>query len=1116
MTKKTQKYSKMNPLEHILHRPDTYVGSTRSRVVEEYVSHPYNNFKITKRNIKYSPAILRTFIEPLSNAIDNVARSKNTTTPCTSIKISICKETGETIIWNDGECIPIEINDTEQCYNHTLIFGELLTSSNYNDNEERYNVSGRNGLGVKLTSVFSKIFKVRGIDPVNGLKLKQEWKNNMKYCNEPEVKKTKLKKGCTEVNWIPDFSQFKMTGYTDDIIDLYCKYAVDTAMLTGVKVYFNNVLIPVKNMKDYAKLYSSGEENKDSDLLYINEEDSQVVLMPWNKFEAISFVNGIYTSLGGTHVTSWSGALFRPIIKKLNKTKNCQFTLADIKKFFRIFVVCKVNNPEFESQSKHLLETPVKVSVKQKYITTLLKWSVIEDIKRSKEMILLKKIERKKKNFVKIEGLDPANNEGGVKSRECTLILVEGLSAKTYAVLGIEKGAIGKKGRDWFGIYPLRGKLLNVRNAKAPAIAKNKVLSDIIKALGVQHDLDYTKEVNYKKLRYGKVMIITDADVDGIHISGLIQNLFHSLFPSLLERKDPFIVAMQTPIVKVIQGKKSKLFYDEREYKKFVKAFNIKNPMKKINKKYYKGLGSSSAKDIKETFGRKIIQFYNDENAHATMTKVFHSSKSHSRKDWLKNYDSTKIALSWKKGEDEEVLPLVLSDFLNTEMIKFSINDCQRSIPHILDGLKVSQRKVLYSCFEKKLKYSGKTLKVAQLAGYVAEVSGYHHGEQNLYDTITKMAHNFVGSNNIPLLYRDGQFGSRLSGGKDAANARYIHTKLDCLTRILFNPLDDVLLDRVIDDGDIIEPHFYIPILPVILINGCIIGIGTGWSCSVPCYNPLDIVKAVKCWIKKESYPSLHPWYYGYQGDIKKTSKNDRYVSWGNISNPKKNTVIINELPIGMWTDTFKNFLDGMLVDKVVNKVKNYSTPSDVKFVITESKNGIKCNTTNLKLHKYIYTSNMVLFTSEGKIKKFNNVNEIIDEFCTVRLSFYKKRKKYILDNLKKEIKYLGNKKRFLEAVIEGDILLFQQKGHKRISRSSEDILKELEEKKYDKDPKEGTYDYLLRIQVRGITKEKIDSLRNDIESKLNEQKSLESKTPRHLWNNDLDYFTQEYKKFFK
>ena len=138
-----KKYQKMDPLDHILHRSDTYVGSTRTRNIDEFISFADDNFYITKQNINYSPALLRIFIEPLSNAIDNVARSAKTKTKCTKICVYVNKDTGETSVWNDGEAITVEFDDEEKCYNHTLIFGNLLTSSNYDDDEERYNVSGR-------------------------------------------------------------------------------------------------------------------------------------------------------------------------------------------------------------------------------------------------------------------------------------------------------------------------------------------------------------------------------------------------------------------------------------------------------------------------------------------------------------------------------------------------------------------------------------------------------------------------------------------------------------------------------------------------------------------------------------------------------------------------------------------------------------------------------------------------------------------------------------------------------------------------------------------------------------------------------------------------------------
>jgi DNA topoisomerase-2 len=628
---------------------------------------------------------------------------------------------------------------------------------------------------------------------------------------------------------------------------------------------------------------------------------------------------------------------------------------------------------------------------------------------------------------------------------------------------------------------------------------------------------------------------------DGLHISSLLQNMFHALFPTILEREKSFLISMQTPIVRVFVDKKEILFYDEREYTKYVKEYSDNYPTKKINKKNYKGLGTSSNKDINETFGVKLVEFKNDTNTTFNMNKVFHSTQSDARKEWLENYDPKNIALSWV-GDKHEVIPLNISDFLNTETIKFSIADCKRSIPNIMDGFKESQRKTLYACFLRNLKYTGKSLKVAQLAGYIAEKTNYHHGEQNLYETITRMANDFVGSNNIPLLYRDGQFGSRSSGGKDAANARYIFTKLDALTRLLFKQEDDILLDKVEDDGDVVEPVFYVPIIPTVLINGINAAIGTGWSCSIPSYNPLDIIDSITTWIKEDGeiiiediedennvvslLPEIHPWYRGFNGSIEKTDE-FKYTSWGNITEEKKNK-IVDELPIGMWTDNFKEYLDTLLEKKLLKKVKNYSTPKDVRFVLTEENDGIICNQDTLKLKKYISTSNMVLFTDKGTIKKYNSVDDIIDEFCKVRYEFYKKRKKYQLDHLEYEIKFLGNKRRFLEEVMNGTIKLFNDDtGEIRTSRKMSEIYTELQERGYDKEIKnnnddddekddEKGYNYLLSLQFRSITKEKINKLKNDIDSKLLDKDTLKAKSEKDIWLKELEELKSAYLKWLK
>jgi len=1117
-------YKKLDPITHILERSDMYVGSKRLKKIEEYIAiKDKENFKIIKKYINSSPAILRIFVEVLSNAVDNVERSKNTKTPCTTIRVNIDKETGETSVWNDGDIIPIEIHAEEKIYNHSLIFGHLMAGSNYDDEEERL-IAGRFGLGAKLSNVFSTKFIVKGLDPNNGKVLEQTWINNMRNTTEPIITSTKLKTGFTKITYFPDFKQFELEEYTDDIMELYTKYIIDSSMLTKIKVYLNDELIPVNNLETYSGLYETTTDEK----LLIKNKQSEILICPANinEFQHISFVNGIYTRLGGVHVDTWSEAVFRPLVEKFNKKDKPQLNIKDIKQFFRIFVVSTVPNPEFSSQDKVKLEAPkINVEVKQADINKLLKWSVIEeinDIIKMKEMSVLKKSEKKKKGYTKIEGLDPANNAGGKLGYQCSLILCEGLSAKTYAVSGIQKGVYDKSGRDFFGVLPLSGKLLNCRNSIPTTIAKNKVITNLIQTLNLRHDLDYTEDNNYKTLSYGKVILLCDADVDGLHISGLLMNFFHYLFPSLLEREDPFVVSMCTPIVRVFNPKGDILFYDENKFREFAKEQERQN--KTFKSKYYKGLGTTKPEDVPDTFGLKMVEYINDDNSTTNMNKIFHKKFADTRKDWLANYDPNP---TFSLDDEGEIVDMEISSFLNTEVIKFSHNDCKRSIPCLFDGLKESQRKILYAVKKRNLTFNKQSLKVAQLGGYVAEHTNYHHGEQNLFETIINMAQDYVGSNNIPLFYRDGMMGTRLVGGKDSASPRYIFTKMETLTPLIFREEDDILLEHVVDDGDVVEPKFYIPILPMILVNGAL-GIGTGWSSSIPCYNPLDIIECIKIWLDNDGevllkdpddgtmlsmIPEIKPWYRGFEGTIEKSDK--KYITYG-VINKNKDKVEVTELPIGMWTDKFKETAEDWLVDKKIKNMKNYSTPKKVNFLITESDDGFSCNINNMGLYSYLHTTNMVLFNEKEQLKKYT-VDEIVNEFCIVRYQFYTKRKNHIISSIEKELRHLGNKERFIQEIIDGKL--------KIMNIDEQVIIKELEKRKYDKETKnedpeqsenKNGYNYLLKLPVRTLTADQVKKIKNDIQSLKTRLDNTKKISEKQMWLNDLKEFENEYNKWLK
>ena len=722
---------------------------------------------------------------------------------------------------------------------------------------------------------------------------------------------------------------------------------------------------------------------------------------------------------------------------------------------------------------------------------------------QAREFISLKKTE-KKRGYKKIEGLDNANKAGGKESKDCTLILCEGLSAKTYAVRGIGKGWGGKKGRDYFGVFPLRGKVVNARNATTSTISANKEITSVIQALNLKHKVDYTQEENFNTLSYGKVMIITDADVDGLHIASLIINMFHVLFPSLLRRENPFLYSMMTPVAKIFPTSDSPLtFYNDFEYQKELERLTGK----KFRTKYYKGLGSSSDQEIKETFGEKVVSFQLDEKADKTLHMVFSKTTADDRKRWMEDYDPH----SYETPSDT----YKITDFVNHEHIRFSIDDCKRNIPNLCDGLKLSQRKILYTIFRRNLSHNGKSMKVAQLAGSVAELSNYHHGEQCLYDTIVKLAQEFVGSyNNVPLLFRDGQFGCRLALGKDAANGRYIHTKMMSWTRMLFPEMDDELLTYTLDDGLKVEPDNYVPILPLIFVNGVKAGIGSGWSSNIASHNPLEVVQCIQDWLdNQESFkmPTLKPYFKGFMGEIKKVASH-KYKSLGVITELKEDegknkrkkseTHRITEIPVDCSIDKYKEFLESLMEEKKLKSFKNYSKPNHPDFHITPSET-LKPTIDHLNLSCDINMTNIVLF-NDGKIKKYNTLQEIFVEFCRKRYHLYEQRKNKMVKMLEAALEQERIKHRFITDVMADKIVVFK--------KTEQEVEDQLKKHKYHHD----FYSMLYAIQIRSFTKDHILNLQKKIGDLEKQLAELKKTTIKQMWKKELDAFVEEYQKYLE
>jgi DNA topoisomerase-2 len=705
----------------------------------------------------------------------------------------------------------------------------------------------------------------------------------------------------------------------------------------------------------------------------------------------------------------------------------------------------------------------------------------------------------KSKSIRGIPKLIDANFAGTVKSNKCTLILCEGDSAKAGIVSGLTKDD-----RNTIGVYPMKGKIFNTRGETLKRISENKEIIEIKQILGLEAGKIYTKESVSASLRYNSVLFMTDQDLDGSHIKGLGLNLFQDQWNSL-STLDNFIGFMNTPILKAKKGGKELLFYNDGEYKKW----KDENDTKGWNVKYYKGLGTSTGKEFKEYFANKKIVYFNHEGevSDNVVDMIFNKKRSEERKTWLSNYDRN----SYLDTNNETVS---YTDFINKELIHFSKYDCERSIPNLMDGLKISLRKILYSAFKKNLVNE---IKVAQFSGYVSEQSGYHHGEASLNAAIVGMAQDYVGSNNINLLTPNGQFGTRLQGGKDSASERYIFTQLSSVTRYIFRKEDDAILDYLEDDGFPVEPMFYVPIIPMILVNGGK-GIGTGFSTDILSYSVSTLIQYIQSKLKKESTNDIEftPSYKGFTGSCDKI-ENNKYIVKGKYEKINDKKIRVVELPIGYWTDDFKQHIENLMeADK--NKkgkafVKDYndmSTDTRVDIEITfnetiDEKTDGSNNYNNLekmlKLYTSLSTNNMHLFNEEEKLMKFDNEKEIIDGFYPVRLKYYQKRKDHIIDSLEKEFKLLSNKARYIQETLNGTIDLRRKK--------KEEILSLLGDKKFDVLDNDTDYKYLLKMTMDSVSEENADRLLKDRDNKSKELVEIQGTAIEDMWMKELEELKQ-------
>jgi DNA gyrase/topoisomerase IV subunit B len=1398
------KYRQHDLRSHIYELPDTWAGSSELTTIETFIYNP-DDRKMVKKDITYVPALYKCFDEILVNALDQATRlkaeqanGKTGINHLKTIKVKVDKASGYVEVSNDGDGIEVEKHPELGVYIPEMIFGRLLTSANYDKEEEKV-VGGKNGVGAKLTNIFSKEFKIETVDHRHGKIYTQRWFDNMKGRDSPSVKSSS-KTPYTKITFLPDYVRFGLPGMTDDMFELIRKRTMDACACTDshVSVYFNDEKIPYKTFESYVDLYLGAKDEHPRVYEACNERWEVVATYSETaRFEQVSFVNGINTLRGGKHVEQITNQICKELAEMVSKKKKKEVKPQHIRDNLMVFVKSLIVNPSFDSQSKETLTTQVskfgsKCDLSDKFFDKLYKTGITDkavSLTEFHENKKLAKTDGKKTSRVLVPKLDDANKAGTRDSADCTLILTEGLSAKTMAIAGLSV-----VGRDKYGVFPLKGKILNVKDALTAKISANEEIANLKKILGLEQGKEYS---DLSSLRYGRIMIMTDQDsvtedtplllrdpmtkiidirtiddiadgvwdkpvncekeynttpfevwtekgwtkikhvmrhkvqkkiyrvlthngvvdvtedhslldknaqklspkecnigtellhnfpraypvspsslvkeddaydmgkcwgkkcsepfndnekckkvpldilnathvvreaffngftdgcinfqtnehgnfifdvvgkigamgmyyickslgykvsidnqankpkaytlnitrkndqqqgnpnvvkkmydmgtteryvydletdnhhfhagvgqmivhnTDGFHIRGLLFNVFQSLWPSLYKHEG-FLVSMMTPIVKAFNSstKESRAFYNLSDFERWKQATDQRG----WKLKYYKGLGTSTEDEAKDYFrDMNVLKYvYNGKESDEALDLAFNKKRADDRKDWLMHFNRD-IVLDYAKKD------VPYEEFVHKELIHFSNRDLERSINHLCDGLKESTRKIIFTCLKRKI--YNQEIRVAQLAGSVSELSAYHHGEASLQQAIVGLAQIFVGANNINLLMPNGQFGTRIQGGADAASPRYIHTLLSQLARKIFREDDIPVLKHLDDDGVPIEPEFYIPIIPMILVNGGL-GIGTGFSTNVPSHNPNDIIDLCMRTIAaldeavgmiensdglSRAYdavlsvplPDLQPWYLGFKGTII-PNKETSFASKGVYRWVDDQTVEITELPIGIWTEDYKDFLTSMIAggSNVLKDFESHYTAKTVKFILKlypGARAAVERNfETEFKLvsTKNLSTNNIHLYGADGAIRKYTTILEVFREWVCIRIAKYVERKHHQLKSMEHEFKIVSAKVRFIQDIIDNKIKVMNKKQAEVEEQLRAHGYPQLHDVSEDGDMgTKSNYLYLIRMPIYQLTFEKKQALEREAD-KLNTQiRSLKAKPVQHIWKEEL------------
>ena len=1074
----------LSPRSAVLHRPDALLGPNDPVTQESLLFDDLGGAAL--RQFTLSPILMKLIDELVVNALDASTKDEN----LRNIRVAFAD--GTLTVYNDGRGIPVtKFRGTER-YIPEVIFTELNAGSNFEDVGTRFS-GGRNGVGASCANIWSELFEVDVRDAATGLTFRQTFARNMSERSDPVVRKAAGRTGHVRVLFRPDYARLGVDP-ADPVLDALVRTRVQEAAVCAARgsVFYNE-----RRLKGDLRAYSRALLGSEPIVEVLGGAPDvagitlAVAVCEGGRVQG--FVNGTRCS-EGSHVKAVLERLTKGLAEAVKSRYKDGVTLkpATVRGNLGMVLVCRIPDPRFSSQAKDTLSTPLKdfgfaVDIPLRLFQRLGKTGILETLHELEQAQQLSGALRRtlapKARDVNIDKYDAAL-WSKTRPNECTLLLTEGDSAKAFAVSGLSV-----VGRERFGVFPLRGVLLNPRCVPLKRALDNAEISNLLKILNV------TPKSSLETLRYGKIGILTDQDADGSHICGLLMNFVSVLLPHVLSAKPDFLVRIVTPLIRATRKTSGEqlCFESLQEFE----AWKATVDLNSWQLKYYKGLGTSSAREAKDIFrelARNTVQFeHRGESSEAALQQFFDDSRSEDRKGLVVGCDPLATV---DYGPERRAS---VEDFLRLEMIHFSTYHVRRSLPSSVDGLTPARRKVLYYFFQQRDPFA--EVKVAQAAPGVAQLTNYLHGENSLVESIVGLAQDHVGTNNVALLVAHGQFGSRLDRPSVHAAPRYIFTCLSRMAAALFPRGDSSVLERQEEEGELVEPKYYVPVLPVVLLNGAS-GIGTGFACSCPSYGLPDLVAAARAVLRGHELPPLTPHFSGFKGSVAVTERSVVTTGCYSVS-PDGQRLTISELPVGKWTEAALAYYRG-LVESPKGKLKilavqNRSTDTDVH--IDLDLDGTVDDLpdaevlTALKLSTSISLQQMWMFDASGRLTHYATPEDIIRAHAAERLRVYASRREYDLGQTEARLEVALMKRRFVQLIVSEELRL---QGRPRAA-----VVEDMTARGLAPD-REGKWDHLLGMSFSSATLEHVERLDAECRRLAEELEALRRETPSSMWLDDL------------